>query len=108
MAPSVIAQYISLEFYGPLRLVGSPSGLLTSSFVPYGRSSRVTQGESPERDGGAVVGLGQAYYEVGMNHACMHDSCIHDTCTHDACTHHACMQNACTQDAGICEACIYV
>ena len=26
----------------------------------------MTQGGSPERDGEAVVGLGQAYYEVGI------------------------------------------
>ena len=44
-------------------LVKGPSGFLSASFTPYGR--RLTHGGSPERDGGAVVGLGQANYEVG-------------------------------------------
>ena len=48
---------------GARLLIGGPSGLTTLSFVPYGRSSRVTQGgRNPELDG---VGLGQAYFEVG-------------------------------------------
>ena len=56
-------------------LVGGPSGLLTSSFAPFGRSGRVNQpgggtpgtpGGYPECDRAVVEGLGQAYYEVGM------------------------------------------
>ena len=43
---------------------------MTSSFAPFGRSGRVTRWGYPERDGAVVVvvvvGLGQAYYEVGM------------------------------------------
>ena len=46
---------------GAQLLVGDPS-----SFVPYRSSSQVTQGGFPERDGGAVLGLGQANYDVGI------------------------------------------
>ena len=36
-----LAEYILLEVYFPLR-AGGPSGLLTLSFAPFGRSGRVT------------------------------------------------------------------